>query len=71
MEIIKKAGATLKNSPIGAIAGAALGFWAIKKYTGVSNKIVLVGLVVASALVGSSIEYKIKAKTVKPAIAAK
>jgi len=71
MEIVKSAWASVKNSPIGAIGGGLLAFYAAKKKGNISNKYALVGIAIVGALVGSAIEYKIKAKTVKPAIDAK
>lgn len=71
MEQLKKVANSLKNSPIGAILGAVAGYYAIKKFTSVSNKWAVGALVVVGAVIGAAAEYKIKAATVKPAIAAK
>ncbi len=71
METIKKAGASLINSPIGAVVGIIGGYWASKKFLHVENKWALAGLAIAGGLIGAAAEYKIKAAMVKPAQAAK
>jgi len=70
METLKSIGSSLKNNLIGTLAGAAAGYYAAKKSGKVENKWILGGLTVISAIAGAMIEYKIKAKTVKPALAA-
>lgn len=70
MESLKSIGSSLKNNWIGAIAGGVAGFYAAKKWGHVENKWILGGLAVVGALIGSTVEYKIKAHNVKPALAA-
>jgi hypothetical protein len=71
MEAINKVVSTLKNSPIGAVVGGIAIFYAAKKYGKLENKWALGAIAVAGALIGSTVEYKVKAKLAKPAIAAK
>ncbi len=70
METIKSIGKGLISSPIGAITGGVAGYYAAKKWGNVSNKWAVMGCALVGALVGAAVEYKIKAMTVKPAIAA-
>lgn len=68
MEIVKKGVSTLKNNWKGALVGGVAGFYVAKKYGKVTNKWALVGIAIGSALLGSAVEYKIKAKTVQPPV---
>ncbi len=71
MESLKSVAMGMVNSPIGALAGAAGAFYVAKKWAKVENKWFLAGLTLVGAIVGSGIEYKIKAGMVKPAAAIK
>lgn len=70
METLKSIGNSLKNNVIGTLAGAGAGYYAAKKWGKIENKWILGGLTLVGAVIGASIEYKIKARTVKPALAA-
>jgi len=56
------------SNPIGAIAGAAAGYFAAKKWGG-GNKWVYVGATVVGIFVGATIQAKIKAKAGAPTAA--
>lgn len=66
MANIKEIGAKLKNNPVGAIAGAALAFYAGKKFGKVENKWALAGIAVVGAFAGAFAQSKIKAKSSTP-----
>ena len=68
MESLKKIGSTLISTPIGTIGGAAGLYFAAKKYAHVENKYALIGIAIVGGLIGSTIEYKIRAKFQKPTI---
>ena len=68
MKSIKEMGSNLTRTPMGTIGGAALAFLAAKKFGKVENKWMLIGITIAGAIAGSIIEYKIRAKNVKPTI---
>lgn len=70
METLKSIGSSLKNNIPGAILGGVAGYFAAKKWGKVENKWILGGLAVVGAVLGAAVEYKIKARTVKPALAA-
>ena len=70
MESLKSIGSSLKNNWAGGILGGLAGYYSAKKYGKIENKFVLGGVALVGALLGAGIEYKIKAKTVKPALAA-
>ncbi len=70
METIKKIGTSLKNNIPGAILGGLAGWYGAKKYGKIEKKWQLVVISIVSAIAGASIEYKIKASMVKPAVAA-
>lgn len=60
METTGKIWATLKNCPIGSIGGAVGGYYLAKKVIKTDKLIAIVPIMIVSALIGSSVEYKIK-----------
>lgn len=70
MESIKKIGTNLISTPIGTIGGALALYYGAKKFVKVENKYALIAIAVVGAFLGSTVEYKIRAKNVKPAITA-
>lgn len=71
MESIKKMGKTLISTPIGTIGGAIALYYGAKKYAKIENKYALIAVAIVGGILGSTIEYKVRAKNLKPAIAAK
>ncbi|MES2287555.1 MAG: hypothetical protein V4547_17810 [Bacteroidota bacterium] len=66
---IKSIGSGLKNNWKGLLLGAAAGYFGAKKLGKVEKKSILIGAAIGGALLGSFVEYKIKGRTVKPAVA--
>lgn len=64
--MIKKSVTTLKNNPIGAIAGGILAFYAAKKFGKVENKYALAGIAIAGLVVGAMAQNMMKAKASVP-----
>lgn len=69
MESLKAIGSSLKSNPVGLVAGAAAGYFGAKKLGKISNKWALIGLTVVGAIVGATIQGKIKAKKSAPTAA--
>lgn len=70
MESIKKIGSNLIHTPIGTLGGAAGAYFAAKKYGKVEHKWAFIAIAVVGAFVGSTLEYKVRAHFMKPAIIA-
>ena len=68
MKSIKEMGSNLMHTPIGTIGGGVAAYFAAKKFGKVENKWMLIGIAVVGAIAGSIIEYKVRAKSVKPTI---
>lgn len=66
---MKQLTAPLMQNPIGAIAGGAAFYWASKKYAGVSNTYVRVGLGIVGLFVGAYAQKQISASMSKPTAA--
>ena len=62
MDPLKTVGATVRKNPIGAVVGGVAGFYLAKKFTPVKKTWMLVGIGVASALVGAYAQSKISTK---------
>ena len=59
---IKQATATVKNNVVGALAGAGLTYFAMNRYTSVSNKFLKIGIVLAGGVAGAMAQSKFGAK---------
>lgn len=64
--MIKKSITTLKNNPIGAIAGGVLAFYGAKKFGKVENMYALIGISIVGIYVGSMAQNMMKAKASVP-----
>jgi outer membrane lipoprotein SlyB len=64
--MLKTATNKVKTNVIGAIAGAGITYWGVKKYTGVSKTWMVLGLSVLGAVAGAYAQSAIQAKTSKP-----
>ena len=64
--MIKKSITTLKNNPIGAIAGGVLAFYGAKKFGKVENMYALIGISIAGVVLGSMAQNMMKAKASVP-----
>jgi outer membrane lipoprotein SlyB len=56
----------VKNNPIGTAVGAVATYWAVGKYTGISNTYARIGLAVVGGLVGANVQSTIAAKKSAP-----
>jgi len=60
---------SVKMNPLGAIIGAAAGFYLPKKFMKVENKYALAGFTLVGLIAGAMVQSKMKSKaTIKPAI---
>lgn len=66
MNAIKTSVAKVKNNPIGAIAGGAVAFYAMKKMTKVRSPWMLGGAAVVGVIAGAMIQSAIKGKAGAP-----
>jgi hypothetical protein len=64
--ILKTSTDKVKANLLGAAAGGVLVWWASKKYAGVSNTWLRVGLTVVGAIAGANVQGSIKAKSSAP-----
>jgi hypothetical protein len=56
----------ITNNPIGAVVGGVAGFYAAKKFGNVTNKWMLIGVVVVGVVVGAMAQSMIKAQAGQP-----
>ncbi len=63
---IKKAVTKVTSNPIGAVAGAAIVWWGINKYAGVSKTWQRAAFAVGGLIIGAGIQSMIKAKMSTP-----
>ena len=66
MNAIKTSVAKVKNNPIGAVAGGAVAFYAIKKMTKVKNPWMLGGAAIVGVIAGAMIQSAMKGKAGAP-----
>ena len=72
-DTVKTTTGTLTTNPIGAIVGAIGTYFAIKKFSPISNRYLMIGVVVAGAFAGAYAQKMMIAKkgAVKSGLAAK
>ena len=69
MEIIKTTTAKIKNNPIGAIAGAGLSYYGLKKSGKVNKTWMLIALSVVGGVAGAYIQSKVTSSAGAPTAA--